>query len=79
MSGQFFVRRSSRVIRLPAGAVASLVVASFMLAAAPLHAANYTWVVAAGDWSVASNWGGTLPTSSDTAYVVNAGRLREFR
>jgi hypothetical protein len=27
----------------------------------------------AGDWSVASNWGGTLPTSNDNAFIANGG------
>ena len=36
-------------------------------------ARNYSWQVQSGDWSVASNWGGTLPTSIDNAYIVNGG------
>ena len=64
---------SCRVARLSAVSCAGLIVASVMFAAAPLRAANYTWVVPSGDWSIASNWGGTLPTGSGTAYVVNGG------
>ena len=30
--------------------------------------------VSSGDWSLPANWGGTLlPTSNDTAYIVNGG------
>jgi autotransporter-associated beta strand protein len=53
--------------------IASLVAIAIMLAPAPLRAANYTWSVPAGDWSIASNWGGTAPTNVDTAYVFNGG------
>ena len=28
---------------------------------------------ASGDWSIAANWGGTAPTSSSWAYIVNGG------
>ena len=37
--------------------------------------ASYSWQVQLGDWSVASNWGGTLPSSSDTACVANGGTV----
>ena len=70
------LRSSSRAARLSAVTFAAFVVASMVLVAAPLRAASYSWAVAAGDWSVASNWGGTLlPTSSDTVYVVNGGTV----
>ena len=36
-------------------------------------AASLYWTVANGDWSTASNWGGTEPTSSDYAYINNGG------
>jgi fibronectin-binding autotransporter adhesin len=36
-------------------------------------AATYTWQPASGDWSIASNWGGTLPTVNDTAFIANSG------
>jgi len=36
-------------------------------------AATYTWGPQSGDWSIASNWGGTAPSSSDTAYLNNGG------
>ena len=75
MFDQFTIRSSCRAVRLSAAAFASLVVASVALVAAPLHAASYNWVVFSGDWSVASNWGGTLPGSSDCAYVVNGGTV----
>jgi autotransporter-associated beta strand protein/YVTN family beta-propeller protein len=36
----------------------------------------YTWQVQAGDWSVASNWGSVLPSSTaDIAYVLNGGTV----
>ena len=35
--------------------------------------ADVTWSVQSGDWSIASNWGGTAPTGSDTAWIVNGG------
>ena len=38
-----------------------------------VRAASYTWSVQSGDWSVASNWGGTGPTYLDNAYVINGG------
>ena len=34
---------------------------------------DYYWTVPAGDWSVAANWGGTLPTSADAATIDNGG------
>jgi autotransporter-associated beta strand protein len=37
------------------------------------RAATYAWAVSSGDWSVAGNWGGTLPTSSDNAFIINGG------
>jgi formylglycine-generating enzyme len=48
-----------------------------VLLISPLTArANVTWALPAGqsgDWAVASNWGGSVPTVNDTAYVVNGG------
>src|ERR1035441_8009797 len=44
-----------------------------MLVPVPLRAASYTWAVPSGDWSAAANWGGTLPTSNDNAYIANGG------
>ena len=42
--------------------------------ASPLaKGASYTWQIASGDWSAASNWGGTLPTKNDYAYIANGG------
>ncbi len=75
MLDKFSMRSCCRAARLSAVALASIVAASVMLTDAPLHAANYTWAVSAGDWSVASNWWGAVaPTgSSSTAYIVNGG------
>ena len=36
-------------------------------------ASNSYWGVSSGDWSAASNWGGSLPLSNNTAYIVNGG------
>jgi hypothetical protein len=52
---------------------ASSLVALVMFSAEQLHGASLYWSVPSGDWSTTSNWGGTLPTSADTAYVVNGG------
>jgi hypothetical protein len=76
VSGKFFIRSRSRGARLSATAFATLVATWVLLAAAPLQAANYSWAVSAGDWCVVSNWvSAILPTSSDTAYVVNGGTV----
>ena len=45
------------------------------LALPSLWAAAYSWKVPSGDWSIASNWGGTLPGPADDAYVVNDGTV----
>ncbi len=37
------------------------------------QAATYTWQVASGEFGAASNWGGTLPGSSDNALINNGG------
>ncbi len=47
--------------------------ASIVLAAAPLRAANYSWSASSGNWSIATNWGGTVPTINDSGFVVNGG------
>jgi autotransporter-associated beta strand protein len=52
---------------------AATVVAGALLIASPVVAATYTWQASQGDWSVASNWGGTLPTSAGLAYIANGG------
>ena len=66
-------RGCCRTVRLSAVGSAGFVVASMVLVAAPLRAASYSWAVAAGDWSVASNWGGAVPSISETACVANGG------
>ena len=40
---------------------------------AQAQSASCFWSVPSGDWSVASNWRGTLPTSSDYASIINGG------
>ena len=43
-----------------------------ILVAVEAPGASLTWQVSSGNWSVASNWSGTvLPTAGDTAYIVN--------
>jgi hypothetical protein len=52
----------------------ALVVLALVTAASPAaHAATYSWQSASGDWSLASNWGGTVPAITDYAYVANGG------
>ncbi len=69
-------RSNCRAARLAAVAVASFV-AVVLLTSLQVRADIY-WKVAppnSGDWSVATNWTGGLPTSSVTAYVVNGGTV----
>ena len=49
-----------------------LALATFF-APAPAQGAGLYWSVTSGDWSIASNWGGTVPTSIDVAYITNGG------
>jgi autotransporter-associated beta strand protein len=49
--------------------VLTLVIGNCSLA----HAATCTWQVSSGDWSTASNWGGTEPTASDDVDICNGG------
>jgi fibronectin-binding autotransporter adhesin len=44
-----------------------------ILSSLSVSAATYSWQVASGDWSTASNWGGIEPSSNDTAYITNTG------
>ena len=50
-----------------------LAAGNLFLASPVARGGSYTWQVLSGDWSVASNWGGTLPTGSDTADIFNGG------
>ncbi len=52
--------------------IATFVLPGMVLATAS-QAADYSWQTASGDWSAASNWGGTLPTNNSLAYIVNGG------
>jgi len=56
------------------GCIAAVLLA---VAAAPAEAATYSWTntVSPSDWSLPANWSGgtSVPTSSDTAYIVNGG------
>jgi autotransporter-associated beta strand protein len=73
MCGQLSMKSDCRVPRLSAVLRATFIVAAILLVASPLHAASYTWRVQSGNWSAASNWGGTVPGSGDSAYIVNGG------
>ena len=48
---------------------------SIVISTSATHGTSYSWQVPGGDWSIASNWGGTLPTGSEFAYVVNGGTV----
>lgn len=53
-----------------------LVLAVAILSTAEATAANIYWTLPAGqsgDWSVGSNWGGTVPSANDYAYIENGG------
>ena len=55
------VKRANTRLRWSALGV---VAAGILALASNAHAANCTWRAQAGDWSVASNWGGALPNGS---------------
>ncbi|MGO9108235.1 MAG: autotransporter-associated beta strand repeat-containing protein [Thermoguttaceae bacterium] len=70
------MRTSCRAARLSAVSFASFV-AAVLIVSVQVRGDVY-WTLPAGqsgDWSVASNWGGTIPTSSDFAYIVNGGTV----
>ncbi len=74
MFDESFTRGSSRAVRLLAANLASLV-ALVLMTPLPLRA-DVTWVLSAsqtGNWSVAANWGGALPTNNVNAYIINGG------
>ena len=48
-------------------------IAVAVLLAAPTLAIAQTWSVSSGDWSIASNWGGTLPSTYGNDYIGNGG------
>jgi len=56
--------------------LAALLYSVAMLVAGQASAAAIYWALPAGqtgDWSVASNWGGTVPGPNDNVYVANGG------
>jgi autotransporter-associated beta strand protein len=59
--------------RSPKCSVGLAAVAVLLFAPPGARAASYSWAVSSGTWSVASNWGGHRPTSSDNAYIINGG------
>ena len=50
-----------------------LAFAAILLVVAFQAHGDVTWAVQSGDWSVASNWGGSAPGYSDDAYIINGG------
>ena len=75
-SGCLFVTRRlgpNQVRRSVARLLGVAAVALMLLSPSPASAATYYWQTSSGDWSQAANWGGTLPTSSDLAYIDNGG------
>ena len=71
---EVFSRTHCRSARWSAVALAGTA-ALLLLTSVPLCAASYTWGASSGDWSLASTWGGTVPTIDDNAYVVNSGSM----
>ncbi len=68
VSGAFLSCQSHRVRR------AVLVAFSMMFVVDSVAiGATYSWKVPSGDWSIASNWGGALPTGSDYVSIANGG------
>ena len=53
--------------------VSCAMVAVLLVLPVSARADQYGWHPSSGDWMVASNWGGTLPTSGDTAIIDNGG------
>ena len=73
MGSMSSIKSSFRAALSPTVAFASFV-AIVLMTSLQACGASYSWAVFSGDWSVASNWGGTaLPSSSDNAYVINGG------
>ena len=69
------LRRSFPRFRLSAVGLAGSLTA-VMFVAAPLRAGDVYWTLPAGqsgDWSTATNWGGTPPTGNDFAFVDSGG------
>ena len=62
----------TRMVSFFAKSVAFLAILSFLFISSS-SGADYYWSVTSGDWSDATCWGGTAPTSSDTAYINNGG------
>ncbi len=74
MFGKICMRSNRPAARLSAVSFASFV-AVVLLTSLQVRADVY-WKVASpnsGDWSVATNWTGGLPTSSVTAWIINGG------
>ena len=58
---------------LPYALATAFLVAAMFFLASTASAANVYWRGTSGDWSDATCWGGTAPTSSDMAYINNGG------
>lgn len=59
--------------RIVVGGVAIAIATISLIVAPRAKAAVYYWSVTSGPWSVASNWSGVVPTSTDDAYIANGG------
>jgi fibronectin-binding autotransporter adhesin len=74
LTGTFSMKSTYRSAWLLPATAASFV-ALVLVASLPIRADVY-WTLPAGqsgDWSVAANWGGILPTGTDAVYIVNGG------
>ncbi|MBI3985946.1 MAG: hypothetical protein HY343_03450, partial [Lentisphaerae bacterium] len=52
--------------------LAGLIALGLLGVAGSSHAATRTWIVGAGDWFQAANWGGTVPQAGDDVVITNA-------
>jgi hypothetical protein len=70
---QMINRRSHFISGL--GLFALFLLASWSVAIPAALGASVYWQASSGDWSLASNWSGSLPSTSDAVYVVNGGTV----
>ncbi len=71
MFDTFSARSSCRAARLSAASFASFLAVVLMVL--PSARADVYWSATSGDWSVGSNWGGTLPSGGVSAWIINGG------
>jgi fibronectin-binding autotransporter adhesin len=58
----------------PKGAECFLAIILLLLVPLSTKGATINWTGTSGDWSDPINWGGTEPSSSDSAYIANGGK-----